>query len=207
MVNLTISGAICRDELQDISQLSNPLRNLSIKVVIVSDDANPDIIPQLYNLLSKHAQTLEYLTAGFLAWEYYYDGLTMPTLFNLTRFHLTVPLLKYTPSFYMSFPPGNPNLAVAFPRLREFCLIMDVIWDGEWASCLESLFSNEYLVCPSVRHFEIMDAYRERTRDIVNRGYKIDIRYANVLKIFPNAKNTFVDDLRKYFEKNGMLTM
>lgn len=203
MVNLTISGGIFHDELQDLTQLSNPIRNLSFKEVVVHKDANPDIIPQLYNLLSKHAQTLEHLTLRFPTWANYNDGLKLPALLNLRRFYLTIPPLKYNPNFYISFPPETPNLCTVFPLLRKFCLIFDVGWESDWASCFESLFTNGVPVCPSVRHFEIRDACWKRPCVIVNNGYELDVKYARILKIFPNANNKFVTDLREYLEKKG----
>lgn len=206
MVNLTISGAIMHDELQDVAQLKNPLRKLSIKDVIFGDDASPDIPPHLYNLISKHAQTLELLTVRFLAWEFY-DDLKLPALLNLKRFDLTVPSVRYGWNFYIDFPPETPNLAMAFPRLREFCLTFHVVWEGYWTNALESLFSSETQVCPNVRKVEIRDLNWRKTYCFVDRGYEIDVKYARIFKIFPNANNKFVQDLRKYFEKKGMLTI
>lgn len=204
VVKLQISGRTWTDALNDLLQITHlTLRSLTLIQMYFrrdEDDLQADASVALYNLLSRHCRTLEYLTLELVNLPSPTSVWRLPIFRNLKRFNF-----KYPQNFEISFETGDSNFSTTFPQIREFCLTYAWKWWGSWEPCSNYLLSDG-MVCGSLKHFEIRDKGINKvshTIEILNHGVDIDAKYARVFKMFPNADNKFVQNLRKYFINEG----
>lgn len=210
LVKLRIPDRTSRYDLNGVLQITQQisLRTLSLNEIYDHKDDNFHVDIALYDLLSRHRETLEFLTLGLGKLSAPEKVWKLPIFPNLKRFRLLVQ--SFTLDFIISFETSESNFYTNFPKLSEFYVVHVWNWGGFWKPCLDYLF-NERVVGERVAHFEIRDKGTSQTNtketpaQIFNLRGHIDPEYARVFKTFPNADNKFMQDLRRYFIKKGTI--
>ncbi|OXA49436.1 hypothetical protein Fcan01_15404 [Folsomia candida] len=180
--------------------LTQPLKHLHIERAFNPRGAkygegndDVDVAPVLYEVLSKHCHTLEYLDLDldkFSVWN-------LPNFPNLKRFNFIGDLYAV-----VTFESEIINYSETFPNLESLGFTP---WDGDWMPCYKSFFPSRATICQSVTTLSISDEFEP---DIFSEmfsqsesGGRIDARFGRILKLFSNADNLFMQELKRYLVK------
>lgn len=186
--------------------LTQPLKHLNIeRAHNPSDDEDDwdeevDVVPSLYEVLSKHRHTLEYLDLGLSAkcdWKF-------PPFPNLKRLNFLSDLEGY--GFSVEFDGSRIlNYSTTFPKLESLNFTP---WDGRWTRCFQPFFHANAAICQSVKRLDISDNFKFYEYDNLIDMFKafdgVDAKFARILNLFPNADNVFMQELKRYLAKKGV---
>ncbi|XP_035700956.1 uncharacterized protein LOC110861845 isoform X1 [Folsomia candida] len=183
--------------------LTQPLKSLYIQAAFnpPSDDwdekVDIDVAPVLYNVLSRHRHTLEYLALGLdelcrrSVWK-------LPNFPNLKRFNCLSGCEEA-----VTFESRSINHSETFPRLES---LRFAEWDGDWTPCFQSFFPARAGICQSVRKFHISEWLEpDSSSDEEDEEGRIDARFGRILKFFPNADHLFMQRLKRYLTRKKLI--
>ncbi|OXA38396.1 hypothetical protein Fcan01_26886 [Folsomia candida] len=203
---LWVTSGMTGSKCAALLNLTQPLKHLNIeRAHNPSDDEDDwdeevDVVPSLYEVLSKHRHTLEYLDLGLSAkcdWKF-------PPFPNLKRLNFLSDLEGY--GFSVEFDGSRIlNYSTTFPKLESLNFTP---WDGRWTRCFQPFFHANAAICQSVKRLDISDNFKFYEYDNLIDMFKafdgVDAKFARILNLFPNADNVFMQELKRYLAKKGV---